>query len=191
MKVKIEFNKNKSGVYHINGLHGYIEITQTSETEPTTFLVAVGGLSPNKLHGFHIHESPVKNLGDLNKSCDSCGGHFNPTGKNHGSILNPDGGLDRHVGDLINNLKADSQGNCVIEFQDSLACLLPSYDKNYSILGKSIVIHEDTDDLGREGITKDIPFLISRSSHTNKIRGSVRVLKPSEKYKSKKKKRIE
>lgn len=31
-------------------------------------------------HGFHIHH-----YGDLSKSCDSLGGHFNPVGVNHGS----------------------------------------------------------------------------------------------------------
>lgn len=194
MKIKIEFGKNIQGIYHREGIHGFIEISQKNKDEPTQYLVAVGGLNPNKLHGFHIHEKPVTNSSDLDKTCATCGGHFNPTGKDHGSFLNSDKGENSHVGDLINNLKADEKGNVIVQFFDDRACLLKSNKNKWSIIGKSIVIHNDPDDLGREGISKDIPYLITeeyceetRSKNSNKILGKIRKLKDSEKYSSDKK----
>merc|ERR1719483_493360 len=69
----------------------------------------VHGLGPNPLHGFHIHE-----FGDLSDGCASCGGHFNPYGKDHGGPNSE----DRHVGDL-GNIAADPEGNSVVFIADT------------------------------------------------------------------------
>ena len=39
--------------------------------------------------------------------CGTCGGHYNPHNKKHGAL-----GLtsERHVGDLVNNITSDSNG---------------------------------------------------------------------------------
>ena len=62
--------------------------------------------------------------------------------KNHGA---PDA-VDRHVG-CLGNVEADSAGKVSVTFTDHLATLLGAID----ITGRSLVIHEDEDDLGLGG----------------------------------------
>ena len=52
--------------------------------------------------------------------------------------------IKKNVGDL-GNIKADKNGNCSITIKDKLIKLRGKY----SIIGRSVVIHEDEDDLGR------------------------------------------
>lgn len=93
----------------------------------------VGGLKPGK-HGFHIHEH-----GDCSApDASSAGGHFNPTNKKHGG---PDS-AERHVGDL-GNIEANTQGLAHYDRVDKVISL----NGPDSIIGKSIVIHSDEDDL--------------------------------------------
>jgi Cu/Zn superoxide dismutase len=143
-----------------SGITGNITIIQNSPESQTLFKVRIKGLPPKRLFGFHIHESPVKHWNDLYKSCQQCGGHFNPLGEKHGSVLNSVPHL-RHVGDLINNLKSNSLGVVCVDFYDDLAHLIPlnKPDMKYTILGKSIVIHEKTDDLGRGGTSPYMPYI--------------------------------
>jgi len=91
--------------------------------------VDIKGLFKNHLHGFHIHES-----GDLREGCKSCCSHYNPNNTEHGDLY---GG---HAGDL-GNLKTDNNGNCKISLKTDKF----NVDE---ILGRSIIIHEDEDDLG-------------------------------------------
>jgi Cu-Zn family superoxide dismutase len=51
------------------------------------------------------------------------------------------------MGDLINNLDANSKGEFHFEYDDNLLTL---YGEN-SILGRSVVLHEKEDDLGLGG----------------------------------------
>ncbi len=93
----------------------------------------VEGLTPGK-HGFHIHEH-----GDCSAADGAtAGGHFNPTSMPHGSPDDP----QHHAGDL-GNLEANAQG--VAEYE----AVNPWIDLNgpFSIVGKSIVVHQDEDDL--------------------------------------------
>ena len=94
----------------------------------------VTGLSEGK-HGFHIHE-----FGDLSDGCDSAGGHYNPTGVDHGDTDNG------HVGDL-GNIIADSKG--VAKF--SIKAKRINLQGPTSIVGRAVVVHEDEDDLGKGG----------------------------------------
>ena len=89
----------------------------------------VKGLTPG-LHGFHIHE-----FGDLSDGCASAGGHYNPEGVEHGGLEHG------HVGDL-GNIKADDQGIARFQFKAPRVQL-------HDIVGRAIVIHADTDDLGQ------------------------------------------
>lgn len=93
------------------------------------------GFDANSVHAIHIHE-----FGDITKGCKSLGGHWNPQNRRHGSIRLD--GDDRHAGDLINNLNADARGEVSHTYHDPL--VVPS-----RILGRSVVIHEGRDDLGR------------------------------------------
>jgi len=89
--------------------------------------VKVSGLTPG-VHGFHVHE-----IGDCSAAdASSAKGHFNPTGKPHGS----------HAGDLP-DLKADASGSAVLSV-DVPALTLD--DSAMSIMGRSFVVHADPDD---------------------------------------------
>ena len=91
--------------------------------------IDIKGLNKNHLHGFHIHES-----GDLREGCKSCCSHYNPENTEHGELH---GG---HAGDL-GNIKTDENGNCKLTLKTSKFIV-------DNILGRSIIIHEDEDDLG-------------------------------------------
>ena len=108
-------------------IKGFVLFTQKDEN--VRIKIDLKGLSKNHLHGFHIHET-----GDLREGCKSCCAHYNPDGAEHG-------GLDSgHKGDL-GNIKTDSDGNC------NMSIKTDKFSIN-EILGRSIIIHEDEDDLG-------------------------------------------
>ena len=144
------------------GVHGHVKICQKDAQSLTKFSVCMSGLKPRHLHGFHIHTNPVTSWADLNTSCASCGGHFNPTNQEHGSVFNHYPRL-RHVGDLINNIRSDGFGRARVDFWDDMACLIPTRDKPYTIIGKSLVIHQGTDDLGRQGRSPNLPYVDSKN----------------------------
>ncbi len=143
------------------GIRGTVTISQVNPTSPALYQVRISGLKPNSYHGFHIHDKPITSFNDLNKTCKSCGGHFNPTNTSHGSVLNEFPHM-RHVGDLINNIRADSTGVANVDFYDDLAVLIPTREKPYTVIGKSIVVHADSDDLGRQGTSKVLPYVDSK-----------------------------
>lgn len=66
----------------------------------------------------------------------------NPFGKQHGAPEDS----DRHVGDL-GNFKTDGQGNAKGQITDSQVKLIGEH----SVLGRTIVVHAGTDDLGKGG----------------------------------------
>jgi Cu-Zn family superoxide dismutase len=90
----------------------------------------VTGLKPGK-HGFHIHM-----FGDL-RAADgmSVGGHYNPHGRPHGGPESK----ERHEGDL-GNLDANPQGVARVDARADHVELA-------DILGRSLVVHGDADDL--------------------------------------------
>jgi len=116
-------------------INGVIYLKETFEG--TEITCQVSGLTPNKNHGFHIHES-----GDLTDGCMSACAHYNPFANKHGGRES----VERHVGDL-GNLLGDNNGNCNICFTDKLVKL----SGDYSVIGRSLIIHEDEDDLGLGG----------------------------------------
>uniref|UniRef100_A0A6B2G1L5 Superoxide dismutase [Cu-Zn] n=1 Tax=Myxobolus squamalis TaxID=59785 RepID=A0A6B2G1L5_MYXSQ len=113
-----------------------------SQRNPSSRIKLKGSLvfkeHKSSLHGFHIHE-----FGDLTNGCVSAGGHFNPYGLSHGSLTS----IIRHVGDL-GNVEVDSKG--VADINLKLPRTLSLFG-DYSIIGRTIVVHENTDDLGRGG----------------------------------------
>ena len=143
------------------GFSGTVVIHQDSAQGPAHYRVRLRGLPPNSLHGFHIHEKPVTSQRDLEKTCQTCGGHFNPTNTYHGSVLN-DNPDQRHVGDLINNVWADADGCVTVDFMDDMATLIETEQRPYTVLGKSLVVHEGVDDLGRQGTYEVPPFIDGR-----------------------------
>ncbi|KAL3230214.1 Superoxide dismutase [Cu-Zn] [Nakaseomyces bracarensis] len=117
------------------GVSGVVTIEQASENEPSTITYEIAGNSPNAERGFHIHE-----FGDVTNGCVSAGPHFNPFKKTHGAPTDE----IRHVGDM-GNIKTDEHGVAKGSFQDSLIKLIGPT----SVVGRSVVIHAGTDDLGK------------------------------------------
>jgi Cu-Zn family superoxide dismutase len=118
-------------VFSSSSVYGYVIMVQKDDyVEINVDLFKPGKTSKNiSLHGFHIHSS-----GDLRRGCDSCCKHYNPTGAEHGGL---DGG---HAGDL-GNLEFDEKGNCK-------TTLITSKFTVQEVVGRSLIVHEDEDDLG-------------------------------------------
>jgi len=114
---------------------GLVSFQQDSPLTPTRIVVSAINLKPNSLHGFHIHE-----FGDLSEGCTSAGPHYNPKNKQHGGPLDE----ERHIGDL-GNIKTDERGNGYLAINDKGIGLFGEE----SVIGRSCVVHEGQDDLGR------------------------------------------
>eukprot|EP00591_Stephanopyxis_turris_P009045 CAMPEP_0195518104 /NCGR_PEP_ID=MMETSP0794_2-20130614/12258_1 /TAXON_ID=515487 /ORGANISM="Stephanopyxis turris, Strain CCMP 815" /LENGTH=153 /DNA_ID=CAMNT_0040647017 /DNA_START=61 /DNA_END=522 /DNA_ORIENTATION=- len=118
------------------GISGVLRITQTSEDAPTIIEGEMKGLSSGK------HAISINVYGDLSDVATSCGGIFNPFGKNHGAPED----AERMVGDL-GNLTVAEGGKCIIYIQDAVVKLIGPH----SVIGRSIVIYATEDDCGRGG----------------------------------------
>ncbi|CAH8649492.1 unnamed protein product [Schistosoma rodhaini] len=118
------------------GVKGVVKFTQETDNGPVHVHAEFSGLKAGK-HGFHVHE-----FGDTTNGCTSAGAHFNPTKQEHGA---PEDSI-RHVGDL-GNVVAGADGNAVYNATDKLISL----NGSHSIIGRTMVIHENEDDLGRGG----------------------------------------
>ncbi|CCU56224.1 superoxide dismutase precursor [Mythimna separata entomopoxvirus 'L'] len=114
---------------------GVIKFYQSNSEDLLEITGYIDGLSKG-LHGFHVHE-----YGDLSNGCTSAGEHFNPFNKNHGNITD----YERHLGDLGNINAIIHKGRTYIDIKDNLMSLYGPYN----ILGRSLVVHNDPDDLGR------------------------------------------
>jgi Cu-Zn family superoxide dismutase len=89
-------------------------------------------------HAFHIHETGSC----VGPDFESAGGHFNPTGKQHG-LENPAG---PHAGDM-SNIEISSDGSLKTEILDALVTLREGKDN--SLLkagGTALVVHALPDD---------------------------------------------
>ncbi|EEB20028.1 superoxide dismutase, putative [Pediculus humanus corporis] len=115
---------------------GVINFSQQSPTDPVVISGEVSGLTEGK-HGFHVHE-----FGDNTNGCTSAGAHFNPFNRDHGG---PDAAV-RHVGDM-GNIVANNQGVATVKLSDTVMSL----SGQTSIIGRTVVVHADPDDLGLGG----------------------------------------
>ena len=103
----------------------------TEENGKTSIEVIAEGIKSGP-HGFHIHEGK-----DCTGDFSSAGGHFNPTTKTHGA---PDAA--HHAGDL-GNVTADKNK----KIQQTIAAEGLTLTGTDSIVGKTVIIHQDRDDL--------------------------------------------
>ncbi|XP_055694697.1 superoxide dismutase [Cu-Zn] [Lutzomyia longipalpis] len=121
----------------LNGdVKGVVYFDQASPDAPVVLSGEVTGLTPGQ-HGFHVHE-----FGDNTNGCVSAGAHYNPHGKEHGG---PDSAV-RHAGDL-GNIVADANGVGKVAISDKQISL----SGQYSVIGRTLVVHADPDDLGLGG----------------------------------------
>ncbi len=122
-----------------SGARGWVTFKQAKDgSGPVVAELHLKGLTPGA-HGFHVHA-----LGDVSQGCVTAGGHFNPQGAKHGGPTDE----ERHAGDL-GNIIAGADGTCEQTIVDSRISLLPGAPN--SIVGRSIVVHADADDLGKGG----------------------------------------
>ena len=120
---------------HRKNIYGIIKLSEVNKKN-VHITGYIKGLKPG-YHGFHIHRT-----GDLSQGCKSLCEHYNPFNKNHGGPNDK----DRHVGDL-GNIFANNQGIAKIDIIDDKVKLRGKY----SVIGRSLIVHEDYDDLGRGG----------------------------------------
>ena len=125
-------------VFNNDNIKGTVRFTEDLDTPRVRIDVSVKGLSPNSLHGFHVHEA-----GDLTDKCTSMCAHFNPYGKTHGCP----GMKERHVGDL-GNLSTNAKGEALYSFYDNAIKLRGT---RCNIIGRGLIIHADPDDCGHGG----------------------------------------
>ncbi|XKL67413.1 hypothetical protein PGB90_002904 [Kerria lacca] len=113
-------------------LQGVVRFIQANESQ-CIIDGTVDGLSPG-LHGLHVHE-----LGDISDGCNSVGDHFTIINAPHGGPENDK--MNRHTGDL-GNITVDENGRTQFRFIDNVL-------KVWDIIGRTIVITENADDLGK------------------------------------------
>jgi len=113
---------------------GTVEFVQ--EGEAVEVKGQIHGLAPGE-HGFHVHQ-----FGDNTNGCTSAGAHFNPQGVDHAGPTD----AVRHVGDL-GNVTAGEDGIANINISDKVISLMGPD----SIIGRTVVVHADVDDLGKGG----------------------------------------
>ncbi|KAI4130666.1 MAG: hypothetical protein LQ338_001643 [Usnochroma carphineum] len=120
-----------------SNVKGTVTFEQASESSHTNITYDIQGNDPSAKRGMHIHQ-----FGDNTNGCTSAGPHFNPHSTQHGAPSDP----VRHVGDL-GNYETDAQGNSKGSMTDDQIKLFGPE----SVLGRTLVVHAGTDDLGRGG----------------------------------------
>lgn len=94
------------------------------------------GLTPGE-HAIHLHDVADCSSGDGK----SAGGHWNPTGVDHGKWME---GQAHHAGD-IGNFTADAEGKASLTFETDKWCI-GCDDPTKNIIGRGIIVHADPDD---------------------------------------------
>jgi len=115
-------------LFNTGRILGEVGFTQTDKG--VDIVLDLKGLKPNQKHGFHIHEK-----GDSRDECKKACAHYNPTGTTHGGLHNG------HAGDL-GNISATKQGTSNHVLHTNKFAL-------DEIIGRSLIIHADEDDLGK------------------------------------------
>ncbi len=114
-------------------------VTLIQEAHDVKVEVALENLDPGE-HAMHIHQYPKCDAPDFK----SAGGHFNPSGKQHG-YQNPQG---HHAGDMPINLKVTDAGKATKTFTTKDITLDPNAPNSvFANGGTSIIVHNGPDDM--------------------------------------------
>ena len=131
-----------------HNIHGIVKMEEIFEGGPIRFTVYIKNISVGK-HGFHIHR-----LGNEQHGAESLCDHFNPEGYNHGDLNSE----KSHVGDLgnlvsKNEIYYDDQGSRyrLGTVKSEFIALRVRLTGEYSVYGRSLVVHSSEDDLGKGG----------------------------------------
>ncbi|MFV8226058.1 superoxide dismutase family protein [Christiangramia aquimixticola] len=108
----------------------------TDENGKVSMTAIISGLAEGT-HAIHLHEKGDCSAADGK----SAGGHWNPTGADHGK-WGDDKGF--HKGD-IGNFKVDANGNGTVNLTTDEWCI-GCGDMNKDILGKAVIVHDGVDD---------------------------------------------
>lgn len=117
---------------------GVVSLMQKDNTEPSILEVTVRGLKPGR-HGFQLHTT-----GNITEGAVSAGCIYDPHSQPHAGPAD----AQRKVGDL-GNLVAGPDGVATAQLQDAHVML----GGPTSVVGRSLVVYEGADDLGRGGFT--------------------------------------
>ena len=117
-------------------------LSGTARFEPAgdeiTFHIQVQNAPPGS-HAVHIHE-----IGDCSSpDGKSAGGHWNPTGEEHGKWGTP----PHHLGD-IGNLEIDSEGNGEMTLKTGRWSI--GGPAGTDVVGRAIIVHAGADDLASQ-----------------------------------------
>lgn len=115
-----------------SGLAGTVWFTEQADG---VHIVADISGAPAGSHGFHLHQYGDCTAADFT----STGGHFNPTGVEHGG---PDAAV-HHAGDF-GNIEVGADGKSHLELTSGM---LTVHEGPNSVLGRAIILHAGTDDL--------------------------------------------
>lgn len=125
-----------------NTATGTITLTQTKDG--LLVEAEVSGLTPNAMHGFHVHE-----FGDITKADGTAAGdHYNPEKVDHGLPTHKEGethtATGGHAGDF-GNLEADANG--VAKYSKTFTNI--SLTGKNAVIGRGIIVHAKPDDGGQ------------------------------------------
>ncbi len=136
-----------------------------NESNGVKFEVDLKNLVPGQ-HGIHIHQEAKCDAPDFK----TAGGHFNPTGKQHGTV-NPQG---HHAGDLPLNIVVGDDGMVKKTFFSKDLTLDPNKPNSvFANGGTSLMIHSGPDDMktdpsGNSG-SREACGIINMSHASNKV----------------------
>jgi superoxide dismutase, Cu-Zn family len=117
-----------------NNVSGTVSFTE--EEQGIRVVANLTGFPGAGSYGFHVHEH-----GDCSApDAMSAGGHFDPHNTEHGGPTDPPS--ERHAGDL-GNIEADDDGSATYDRMDRVM----SFDGDDSIIGRSVIVHAEEDDL--------------------------------------------
>ena len=117
---------------------GHVQLRQTPQG--VLLKLELKNATPG-IHGVHVHE-----VGRCERpSFESAGGHFNPTGREHG-FVSP---LGPHAGDLP-NIEVPSTKQLSVEYFMPEVTIEPARDSLLDADGAALVIHAHSDDYASE-----------------------------------------